>query len=208
MLHWIERSILREDEMSSESASLQILTQTGRWFAGGERHYYTSMISGSISFTIVGEIAMAEYDLPLKGRCLCGDVQFETSEEPADVMYCHCSMCQRWSSGAMTITAKFPGNAVSFTKGRPKVHKTSEKGRRGFCGTCGSHLTFQYLTSDPGVGTDLVLETDMVYISVGAFDNTEDLQPRQHYCVDSQLSWLSIEDGLPRRGYGDEHISN
>lgn len=146
---------------------------------------------------------MTEITLPMTGGCLCGAVRYETAEPPSDVMYCHCTMCRRWSSGAMTITAKFPTQAITFTQGQPKIHKSSEKGRRGFCDVCGSHLTFQYLVTDPGTGSNLVLETEVIYIPVGTFDNAEDIPPRHHYCIDSKLSWLNINDELPRRGYGE-----
>ena len=150
---------------------------------------------------------MTDITLPLKGHCLCGAIEFEAIEEPADIMYCHCTMCQRWSSGSMTITAKFPGKSVDYTKGHPKIYKTSEKGRRGFCIECGSQLSFQYLVSeasDTGAGSSFNLETDVIYIPVGTFENTESLKPRNHYCIDTQLSWLNIDDGIPRRGYGEE----
>ncbi len=145
---------------------------------------------------------MNEITLPMTGGCLCGAVRYETTEPPTDVMYCHCKMCQRWSSGAMTITAKFPAKAVTFKQGQPKIHKSSERGRRGFCDDCGSHLTFQYLVTDPGIGSDLVLETGMIYIPVGTFDNAEDISPSSHFWIDSKLSWLNIDDELPRHGSG------
>ncbi len=146
---------------------------------------------------------MNEITLPMTGGCLCGAVRYETAEQPTDVSYCHCRMCQRWSSGTMAITAKFPADVVTFTQGQPKTHRSSEKGRRGFCEICGSQLTFQYLVKDPGVETDLVLETDMIYIPVGTFDNPEAIPPRWHYCIESKLSWLNIDDELPRRRYGE-----
>ncbi len=146
---------------------------------------------------------MTENTLPMTGGCLCGAVRYEAAEQPTDVMYCHCRMCQRWSSGAMTITAKFPTKAVTFTQGQPKINKSSERGRRGLCDVCGSQLTFQYIGTDLGIESDLILETDMIYIPVGTFDNPEDIPPRQHYCIDSKLSWLNIDDELPRRRYGE-----
>lgn len=146
---------------------------------------------------------MSDLNLPLNGQCLCGAVRVQVTERPEDVTYCHCTMCRRWSSGAMTITARFSGKAVSFTQGKPKVHRSSEKGRRGFCEECGTQLTFQYLVSDSGTGTDLVLDTEALYIPIGVFDDAEKLRPRSHYCVESQLSWLKIDDDLPRRRYGE-----
>ncbi len=32
----------------------------------------------------------------LTGRGLCGGVRFETTGQPGPVVYCHCSMCQRF----------------------------------------------------------------------------------------------------------------
>ncbi len=39
---------------------------------------------------------------------------------------------------------------------------------------------------------------DLIGITVGSLDNPENVKPTSHSYVDSKLSWLSIEDGLPQ----------
>jgi len=61
--------------------------------------------------------------------------------------------------------------------------------RRWNCDTCGSPMaaTFDYL---PG----------QVYVPLGVVDQAEELSPEIHCHFDSALSWLHLEDGLPREG--------
>ena len=78
----------------------------------------------------------------LKGRCLCGDVQFETGEiQHLDV--CHCSMCQRWTGGPF-IGADYRNGDVQLIKDDTLTwYKSSDWAQRGFCNRCGSSLFYR-----------------------------------------------------------------
>ncbi len=129
---------------------------------------------------------MSERTLPMTGRCLCGAVCYEATELPASVTYCHCRTCQRWSGSAMVVAARFPREAVTFTQGQPKFYKSSKIGERGYCTSCGTPLVFRYFG------------LDTIYITVGTLDHPEDAPPTIHTCIESKVSWLHIDDDLPR----------
>ena len=65
-------------------------------------------------------------------------------------------------------------------------YQSSEKVRRGFCGTCGSSLFF-----DP-------LHLDWIGIAMGAFDGHTDTHLEKHIFVASKGDYYTIADGLPQ----------
>jgi hypothetical protein len=72
------------------------------------------------------------------GSCLCGAVSFtvDAALKPPDA--CHCTFCRK-SSGHYTVGTDVPRTAVTIRGGEHVTwYRSSEKVRRGFCGTCGS----------------------------------------------------------------------
>jgi len=125
---------------------------------------------------------------PLTGGCLCGAVRYEATAGPSNTHYCHCRMCQRHFGSAMGAYTSFPRDAFRFVKGAPKLFRSSSFAERGFCGACGSPLVFQYLPKPERIG-----------IAIGSLDQPERVAPETHWGVESQISWLAIDDGLPRK---------
>ena len=121
------------------------------------------------------------------GGCLCGAVRYEASEAPQSAGYCHCGMCQRSSGSVVTASATFPKAAFHFTRGEPKFYKSSKIAERGFCANCGSRLVYR------------PFHADWIRVEMGSLDNPEDVPPTEHYGIESQVLWLTIDDGLPRK---------
>lgn len=136
----------------------------------------------------------------ITGGCLCGAIRYEADEPPFWTGYCHCRMCQRAYGNAFGLFADFRKNVFRFTQGGPKTYKSSAWVERGFCGNCGTPLTFRYL--EPLIRSERRL--GLIGISLGSLDHPEDVHPTEHGYVDSQLPWLSIEDGLPRSVSDDD----
>lgn len=122
----------------------------------------------------------------IKGGCLCGAVRFDISTLPTDAGYCHCRNCQISSGGPAIVWAEVAVKDITFTKAQAKAYKSSETGRRNFCGECGSQLFFQD-TSEP----------DYLYIHTGCLDEPSRVPPKMHIWTKSQVSWLNIHDDLP-----------
>lgn len=121
------------------------------------------------------------------GDCLCGAVRYEAEVYLKKAYYCHCRMCQK-STGAPAEIAVFvkPGT-LAFPKEEPTYYQSSPFGRRGFCRRCGSRLI--WMSPDKPEWTNF---------SVGCLDHPEDVVPSEHNCVESQLPWYQLDDGLPR----------
>ena len=55
----------------------------------------------------------------ISGGCLCGNVRFETTSEPAMQVLCHCVDCQTVSGSAFYTAYIVQLESVKLTKGEP-----------------------------------------------------------------------------------------
>jgi hypothetical protein len=94
-------------------------------------------------------------------------------------------MCRKNSGAAFITGALFRHDAVAWTQGEPSFYQSSEKAKRGFCSRCGSWLSWHLLEV-------------RVMMTIGSFDHPDDIRPEFHSMTESQLSWLELDDGLPR----------
>jgi len=124
----------------------------------------------------------------LTGSCLCGQVAFTIDGGLEMAGHCHCSMCRRWHGAPCGSYAKVIDPAsFKFTAGQDqyKIYASSEKGRRGFCGNCGSSLTGEE-------------DGRVTWITLTAIHGDPGVQPMAHIYVGSKASWETINDGLPQ----------
>ena len=124
------------------------------------------------------------------GGCLCGAVRYEARESTLYTLMCHCHMCQQWTGSPMLGSATFRREAVSFTKGAPKIYPSSSVCERGFCADCGSSLFTRYAS---GGAFDAV-----IFIALGSLDHPDLGKPDAHYGAEGELSWMHRDDGIPR----------
>jgi len=120
-----------------------------------------------------------------QGGCLCGAVRYRFRDPLPGVAMCHCTMCRRQSGATAVPWVTLNENNIEFTKGKPTTFKSTKKGERGFCGTCGTPLTFTH-EDWPG-------EVD---ITVGSLDRPEDFPATHHIWTTTRLTWVH-DDGLP-----------
>ncbi len=135
---------------------------------------------------------MTDKTMPITGGCLCGAVRYEASEPPIETGTCHCRMCQKSTGSAFMTMAGFSRTALRFTKGEPKLYRSSSIKEKGFCSNCGSSLFDRCLVRTGGSNPD------MVWVQLGTLDHPEAVSIASHYGVESQLPWVHFDDGLPR----------
>ncbi|MBT4888587.1 MAG: GFA family protein [Rhodospirillales bacterium] len=138
---------------------------------------------------------MTDEPVKITGGCLCGEVRFEAQAFLKSGYYCHCKQCQKSSGAPAEIGIPINAGSLTFTKGEPKYYVSSEVGKRGFCNTCGSRLVWR--PNDPA-------NDHWTNLSVCSLDNPEDVRPKAHTFVDSQLPWYHLVDNLPRMREEDE----
>jgi adenylate cyclase len=130
---------------------------------------------------------MSDKTIPITGGCMCGAIRYEAREHPTETGYCHCSRCQKASGNLFISYAVFPTDALKITCGKPKFFQSSPSLDRGFCSDCGTPVVHYYLKGN-----------DIVIVMLGSMDHPEEWPPTMHVGVESQISWLSIHDNLPR----------
>jgi hypothetical protein len=122
---------------------------------------------------------------PLTGGCLCGRTRYEANATHRDGYYCHCRMCQLAFGNTRAAFFNLRKDQVRWTAGAPRYYASSKIARRGFCGQCGTPLTFEFL------------EGENMDLSAGSLDDPSLLKPTEHYAVESRLAGWHADDGLP-----------
>ncbi|MFP6726249.1 MAG: GFA family protein, partial [Alphaproteobacteria bacterium] len=64
----------------------------------------------------------------ISGGCLCGNVRFKTTSEPAMQVLCHCVDCQTVSGSAFYTAYIVQLESVKLTKGEPGGLPSSQIG--------------------------------------------------------------------------------
>jgi len=121
------------------------------------------------------------------GGCQCGAVRFRVGRLGRPSI-CHCRMCQK-AFGAF-YGPLVTGHEVVWTRGKPRHFQSSNLARRGFCGDCGTPLTYEY---DGGVE-----------LAIGAFDDPAVAAPVIQVNEASRLPFVDDLSGLPKRLPGAE----
>lgn len=140
---------------------------------------------GTSSGAAAGGRVVREREPGITGGCLCGAVRYRLSEPLAQLHYCHCRLCQQAFASPFGVWGSVPTAALGFTRGSPKSFSSSAFAERGFCPDCGSQVSFRYLDSG------------RISLATGSLDAPETAQPERHWGIESRLSWLCFDDGLP-----------
>ena len=125
------------------------------------------------------------------GRCLCGDVRFETDAPLDAVVHCHCGQCRR-QTGTHVAATRVPSASLSVA-GMEHVtwFRSSDEAERGFCSRCGSALFWRRIG---GASTS---------VFAGAMDDQNVLHATAHIYVADKPDWYTIDDGLPQYAESD-----
>ena len=122
----------------------------------------------------------------LSGRCLCGAVRWTSDGPVLWAGHCHCESCRRASSSPITSFFGVPRTSVTWS-GELAIRASSPGNTRGFCPTCGSQVSFQS-TRWP----------DETHLYAATLDDPAAFKPEAHYHWAERVSWLQIDDDLPK----------
>ena len=123
----------------------------------------------------------------VEGGCLCGQVRYRSSGRPVFVSHCHCQRCRKHSGAVFVTHIGLPVEDFIWLQEEPTYWNSSKALDRGFCANCGSSTCIRYL-DDPSI----------IVIPVGTLDDAEKIRPDRHIMTESKVSWLKIDDELPR----------
>ena len=82
------------------------------------------------------------------GRCYCGAVEIEARGAPAEMGYCHCENCRRYSGMPVNAFTLWKPENVRVTKGEQFLgkFKSSEMSDRRYCTKCGGNVLVEHPT--------------------------------------------------------------
>lgn len=143
---------------------------------------------------------------PVEGGCLCGAVRYRATPTHREGYYCHCRMCQLAFGNTRAAFVNLRKDEVEWTRGAPSCYASSAFAQRGFCGQCGTPLSFEYDSSQ------------RMDLSVGSLDDPGAFTPASHFAIEARVAAWHCEDGLPgqrldayapimdrwKRAYGDD----
>ncbi|MEM7120991.1 MAG: GFA family protein [Pseudomonadota bacterium] len=141
---------------------------------------------------------MEEGSKSATGGCQCGAVRFEACRRLTGAFICHCRMCQRATGSAFSATTLYPRDAVKLT-GEIRWYASSDIADRGFCPNCGTSVVIRY---HPPAWSGWYA------ISVTTHDDPESIPAEAHTGVESKLSWLNVDDGLPCMTYPETFLED
>ncbi len=101
-----------------------------------------------------------------KGGCQCGAVRFEASGAPKFVGNCHCAACRRATGAVYSTWVGFAERQIDWGGNPPNFYASSPGVKRGFCGACGTPLTY---AGEKWPGE--------MHILIGVFDHPENYAP-------------------------------
>ena len=119
----------------------------------------------------------------MTGGCQCGRVRYAVEVENDEAYLCHCRMCQR-ATGGVSIAFKNVKRGDVRWEREPDRYASSPIARRGFCSTCGTPLTFEYVEG-----------SDKLDLTVGSFDDPARFRPTAHFGIEHRHdAWLDTRD--------------
>ncbi len=128
---------------------------------------------------------------PYKGRCLCGQIQYEVDVFPEDIAHCHCSMCRKFHGAAFAALASVNATDFRWIQGEASLQNyLADNGTvRQFCRNCGSSMTFASKNSDGSI----------IEIALGTLETPlVNPRPNAHIFTSTKVSWYDPQDDLPQ----------
>ncbi len=126
----------------------------------------------------------------VKGKCFCGFVHFAVSAAVENPCFCHCTSCRLASGAPYLAWGSFLKGSFHVTQGELTLHNSSAPVERGFCGKCGS--TISYFHSGRPDYIDITL------VTLDESDALDELRPIRHIWVSNKHPAVIIGDDLPQ----------
>ena len=121
-----------------------------------------------------------------EGGCLCGQVHWRATAEPANVRVCHCRNCQRATGGPFFARAVFLASHIERV-GETTRWPTSPRVDRLSCARCGTPV-FSEPKDPPG----------RLGVGLATLDDPAALTPQMHIWTSEKLAWVRLDDCLPQ----------
>lgn len=119
-----------------------------------------------------------------QGGCQCGKIRFAITAGLGRASICHCRMCQKAFGNAFAPLVSARG--LRWLHGEPSYFRSSNRAKRGFCGACGTPLSYEADGLTPE-------------IAIAALDDPSVASPVIQMGTDRRLAWVDSLATLPTR---------
>lgn len=129
-------------------------------------------------------------EYPIEGSCQCGQVTYKLFKPPQKVLACHCTECQKLSTGPFSVTAFIASKDIVFQGELKEWSRLSDSGNKNnakFCPTCGNRV-YHYNPADS--------ETIKLKLKPTNLSDSSIFEPSAHIWVSEKQSWYQIPDGV------------
>jgi hypothetical protein len=118
----------------------------------------------------------------MRGGCFCGAIRYEFDSGDYPAANCHCTMCRRIHAAPFVSWLVVPTPQFRYTAGRPAMLRSSDRGTRYFCSSCGTHVV---CINDA--------HPDVTDVAVGSLDAPESVSVGFDVHTDTRLPWLKSQ---------------
>jgi hypothetical protein len=122
----------------------------------------------------------------LCGSCLCGAIRYRTPTPKLTPTLCHCASCRK-AAGAHAVGLFTVDRERTVIEGQVAEFQSSANVVRGFCGRCGSALTYWHAD----------WPADLSF-TIATLDDPSRIAPVDHTWMADAASWDVPSDGLPQ----------
>ena len=122
----------------------------------------------------------------MRGKCLCGSVEFELTGPMPAIYQCHCSLCRRITGSSANAATVVDREQLRWLRGEASIQRyvTDTGYQSHFCRSCGSPL--------PNPTRD----DTAWWVPVGLLDDDDRIELTLHLYTGSKAHW----DTLPQAG--------
>jgi len=121
------------------------------------------------------------------GHCLCGNIRFQVEGDPIWIAHCHCQSCRRNTGSAVATFVGYTPEQVRYETDNRQFYESSPGVRRGFCGKCGTPMTYE-ADKFP----------DELHLYISTLDDPALFIPQYHVFHAERIPWFEVDDELPR----------
>jgi len=125
------------------------------------------------------------------GGCLCGAVRYELAGGVHNLCWCYCTSCRRAAGAPVVPWGTVPHDRFRLIRGKLSEYRSSPGVVRGFCGACGTSLTYRLETRPAEID-----------VTLASLDEPARFAPQMHVWVSDKLPWVRISDDLPQFARG------
>lgn len=132
----------------------------------------------------------------MKGKCLCGEVEFEVIDELPNLYQCHCSLCQKATGSSSCSSFVTSIDGIKWAKGKDKITSyTKESGfKSDFCSVCGSPVP------------NIMNVGNYMCVPAGLLEDVTNRAIAAHIHLDSKASWEKEIENIKQSPGGPQSI--